>query len=297
VYDVVQAVSPSIVTISSTITEGQMSGEAVGTGIVVTADGQILTNNHVIDGATDVRVRFPGDTEPTEAKVVATDAANDLALLEVDVDRDLQPVTFADPADIRIGDAVMAIGYALDLDGAPTVTTGIVSATDRTMLESNGALDGLIQTDAAISSGNSGGPLVNALGQVVGINTAVITSEGEVAASNVGFAIGSAEVQRVLAQLQSGKAREEGYLGITPSDRTDGGSGALVVEVAGGSPASTAGIQVGDIVVQVDDSPVTGSAGLVAAIRDHAPGDQVPIVVVRNGAQQTVTVTLQARTN
>jgi putative serine protease PepD len=296
VYAVLQNISDSIVTISSTVTDAGLSGESVGTGVIVTADGQILTNNHVVEGATQVRVRFAGDTEPTPATVVAVNAANDLALLQVDVDRDLQPVTFADPATIRVGDQVMAIGYALDLDGDPSVTTGIVSATNRTMPADNGdALDGLVQTDAAISSGNSGGPLVNTRGEVVGINTAVITSGDGVAANNVGFAIGSAEVQRILAQLQTGAPVEEGYLGITPQERTDGGQGAVVVEVAPSSPAALAGVEIGDVIVAVGEIPVDGQAGVVAAIRDHAPGDQVQIIVVRNGEQRTLTVTLVAR--
>ncbi|WP_162942460.1 S1C family serine protease [Desertimonas flava] len=298
VYDVLQTIAPSVVTISAIVTSQLGTGESVGTGVVVASDGQILTNAHVVNGASEVRVRFAGDTEPTAARVVAADTANDLALLEVDTDTKLTAATFADPDEIRVGDQVMAIGYALDLDGDPTVTTGIVSAQNRTMPAddgSDGYLDGLIQTDAAISSGNSGGPLVNALGQVVGINTAVITGDGQFAATNVGFAIGSAEVQRVLAELQSGEDRREGLIGISTVERTDGGQGAVVAEVSPGGPAEAAGIRVGDIVVGVDGAAVTGAAGLVAAIRDHAPGDEVPLVIVRDGEELTVAATLAER--
>ena len=162
-----QTVGPSVVTVSSVIDNGQLAGEAVGTGVIISADGEILTNNHVVAGGGDVHVRFSGNTEPTPATVVATDPDNDLALLRVDVGADLPAATFADPASIHIGEPVVAIGFALDLDGDPTVTSGIVSAVDRTLsISQNEALDGLIQTDAAISSGNSGGPLVNAAGQV-----------------------------------------------------------------------------------------------------------------------------------
>lgn len=292
-----QTVAPSVVTVSAIVTNQVGTGESVGTGVVVSADGQIITNAHVVNGASEVRVRFAGDTEPTSATVVAVDAENDLALLEVDTDAKLTPATFADPDEIRVGDQVMAIGYALDLDGDPTVTTGIVSAQNRTMPTENGALDGLVQTDAAISSGNSGGPLVDALGQIVGINTAVIQGDGEFAATNVGFAIGSAEVQRVLEQLRAGGDRQEGLIGIGTEERIDGGQGAVVAQVTPGSPAETAGVQVGDIVVGIDGAPVTGSAGLVAAIRDHAPGDEVPLVIVRDGEQLTITATLSQRTN
>jgi putative serine protease PepD len=289
-------VGPSVVTVSATVSTGSVAGEAVGTGVVISADGEILTNAHVVAGAQDVRVRFSGNTEPTPATVVASDPDNDLALLRVDVGADLPPATFADPAGVRIGDPVVAIGFALDLDGDPTVTAGIVSALDRTLsVSQTEALDGLIQTDAAISSGNSGGPLVNAAGQVVGINTAVAESDAEVAATNVGFAIGVGEVLEVLEDLRAGGQREPGFLGVNLADRNDGGSGALVAEVTGGSPAADAGLEVGDIVVAVDDQPINGSEGLVGVVRDHSPGDQVSIVVVRGGDEVTLTATLTDR--
>ncbi len=282
-----------MVTVSSVIDNGQLSGEAVGTGVIISADGEILTNNHVIAGGGDVHVRFSGNTEPTPATVVAADPDNDLALLRVDVGADLPAATFADPASIHIGEPVVAIGFALDLDGDPTVTSGIVSAVDRTLsISQNEALDGLIQTDAAISSGNSGGPLVNAAGQVIGINTAVAESNAQQAATNVGFAIGVGEVLDVLQDLRAGGQREPGFLGVSLGDRTDGGSGALVAEVSPGSPAADAGLKVGDVVVAIDDQPINGSEGLVGVVRDHSPGDKVTIVVVRNGEQVTLTATL-----
>ena len=302
VYDVALAIRPSVVTISSTISQqtlnGDVTGQAVGTGVIVSKDGQILTNAHVVEGATDIHVRFAGDTEPTPATLVASDRSNDLALLKVDVNQDLTPVTFADASSTRIGDQVMAIGFALDLDGDPTVTTGIVSAIGRTLQTGDAdgdVLDGLIQTDAAISSGNSGGPLVNAAGQVVGIDTAVARSDSEVAASNIGFAIGSPEVQRVLEQLRSGKTHEEGYLGISASPRTDGGQGAIVSSVEADSPAAKAGIAEGDVIVAIDGNAINGADGVVAAIRDHEPGDSTAIVVVRDGQRQTIEVTLAQR--
>jgi putative serine protease PepD len=298
VYDVALSIRPSVVTVTSRIAEGNAVGEGVGTGVIVSADGDILTNAHVVNGATAVNVRFAGDTEPTPATIVAVDTDNDLALLRVDVDEPLTPATFADPASVRIGDQVMAIGFALDLDGDPTVTSGIVSATGRTLRTGDSAdsavLDGLIQTDAAISSGNSGGPLVNAAGQVVGINTAVARSDTMTAATNVGFAIGSGEVQRVLEQLRSGTERKQGFLGITAGNRTDGGQGAVVASVDPG-PAADAGITPGDVIVAIDGNPVNGSESVVAAVRDREPGNQIEVVVLRDGEQQTLTVTLGER--
>ena len=248
--------------------------------MIISADGEILTNAHVVAGAQDVRVRFAGNTEPVPATIVAADPGNDLALLRVDIDADLPAVTIADPASIRIGDPVVAIGFALDLDGDPSVTLGIVSALDRTLtISDEDSLDGLIQTDAAISSGNSGGPLVNAAGQLVGINTAVAESDIEIAATNVGFAIGAEEINEVLPLLRDGGERVPGFLGVRLADRVDGGLGALVAEVTPGSPAADAGLRVSDVVVAIDDQPINGSGGLVGVIRDHRPGDEVSIVV------------------
>jgi S1-C subfamily serine protease len=291
---VAEAVGPSVVTISADVQQGR----SVGTGVIVSADGEILTNAHVVDGATEVRVRLPGETEPTEAELLASDVGNDLALLRIDAEG-LPPVRFAPSAEVGLGDEVLAIGFALDLDGEPTVTLGIVSAVDRTIItEDGGALDGLIQTDAAISSGNSGGPLVDTGGRIVGINTAVARGDFVTAATNVGFAISSDEVSSVLADLREateGSARPEGYLGITLNERTDGGQGALVADVEADSPADEVGIEAGDVVISVDGAVTDGRAGVIAAIRDHEPGDEVAVVVVRDGEQRTFDVTLAER--
>ena len=293
VREVVEAVGPSVVTISVDLAQGR----AVGTGVVLSADGEILTNAHVVENATAIRVRLPGDTEPTEATLIAADAGNDLALLQIKAS-DLLPATFAPTSEVALGDEVVAIGFALDLDGDPTATLGIVSALDRTIITEEGALDGLIQTDAAISSGNSGGPLADAQARIVGINTAVARSDITTAATNVGFAISSDEVLSVLDDLrqsEGGEPRREGFLGVSLDDRTDGGQGAVITEVTADSPASDAGIEVGDVVVAVDDAATDGSAGVIAAIRDHSPGDEVSVVVVRGGDEQTFDVTLVER--
>ena len=292
-------VAPSVVTISADV-EGGIggAGTSVGTGVITTTDGEILTNAHVVEGATEIRVRLAGESEPRDATLLAADSGNDLALLRIEGD-EFAAAEFADPEEIAIGDEVMAIGFALDLDGDPSVTKGIVSALNRTIVTSSDAvLDGLIQTDAAISSGNSGGPLVNSLGQVVGINTAVARGDTFTAATNIGFAISAAETLPIVESLReqaNGEPREEGFLGVTLADRTDGGQGAIIATVEDDTPAAAAGLLEGDIVIEIDDAPIEGLAGLVAAIRDLEPGDETEIVVLREGELMDFTVTLAAR--
>ena len=297
VAEVLKKIQPSVVTIIAITEEGMNPGRSTGTGVVITSDGDILTNDHVVDGADQVSVLFAGDTEPSLATVLAVDVGNDLALLHVDK-TGLTPAVFADPSSIDIGDEVVAVGFALDLDGGPTVTRGIVSALNRTIVSGDGALDGLIQTDTAISSGNSGGPLVNTRGQVIGINTAVFQSSSEVAANNVGFSISVAEALPVIEELRAqanGQARTEGYLGVSVLDRNDGGLGAMIAEVSPGSPADLAGMKVDDVVIQADGSPVDGQPALVAAIRDKSPGDTIKIDVLRDGERITLTAQLIER--
>lgn len=289
----------SVVTISTTISDDAGGGRAVGTGVVLTSDGEILTNAHVVADAKDVVVRFAGETEPRIAIVLASDVGNDLALIKVDA-TGLVVATFAKPGSVRIGDAVVAIGYALALDGGPTVTAGIVSALKRTIVTDSGALNSLIQTDAAISSGNSGGPLVNLKGEIVGINTAVARGDSESAATNIGFSISVDEVLHVIDQLRAqanGTVREEGFLGVGLTGREDGGQGAIITDVQPNSPADLAGIVVDDIVLSVDGEPIDGQAGLVAAIRDAVPGQTVKIEISRNGKRMTFSATLVSRSN
>jgi putative serine protease PepD len=293
VAQVASVIGPSVVAIQAIDGEGG----AVGTGVIVTSDGEIVTNAHVVEGATSVNVRLAGETEPRPATVINADKARDLALLRVSA-TGLPAATFAPSADLRVGDEVVAIGYALDLDGDPSVTRGIVSALDRTLTAGDGVvLTGLVQTDAAISSGNSGGPLVNALGQVVGINTLVADSQtpGR-AANNLGFAIKADEVLNGIDRLRDASTETAaGFLGVGLVERSDGGSGAEVVEVAPGSPGEAAGIRVGDSVIRVNDTPIDGRAALIAAIRDFGPGAKVTVELVRDGQTQTVTATLVER--
>ena len=289
--------APSVVAVQSNFVRDGRSGESLGTGLIVTADGEILTNAHVVGDATTVHVRLNGESEPRQAAVVIADPSRDLALLRVEADG-LNPATFASPHDVRIGDEVLAIGYALDLDGDPTVTLGIVSSLDRTLATETGALKGLIQTDAAISSGNSGGPLVNALGKVVGLTTLVSSTDIGSTANGLGFAISTAELLPAIELLRAeatGEVAAAGYLGVQLEGRRDGGSGALVAEVVPGSAANEAGIRVGDVVVAVDGEPITGQAGLVATIRTLAPGEHAEVSLIRDGVPLEVTAVLGER--
>lgn len=297
VLSAASVIGPSIVSIGtiSEVSEGLLRGS--GTGIVLTADGEIVTNAHVVDGADTVNVRLPGETEPRLATVLASDAGRDLALLRIDADG-LRPATFAASDDVRVGDPVLAVGFALALDGDPSVTQGIVSALDRTSADDVRALKGLIQTDTPISSGNSGGPLVNSLGQVVGVVTFVATSDNGSEANDLGFAISNRELLPSIERLREqalGDAPATAFLGVQLEPRIDGGSGALVAEVVPDSGADDAGIRVGDVVVAVDGVEITGQAGLVATIRDLTHGDQVEIDLVRGGSAVTVTATLGRR--
>jgi putative serine protease PepD len=287
-------VGPSTVTITSIIGD-QVYG--TGTGVIITADGEIVTNAHVVEGADEVRVRLDGETEPREAEVLASDPPNDLALIRIEASG-LPAATIAAPDDVRVGEPVVAIGFALALDGGASVTTGVVSALDRTLVTEIGALGGLLQTDAAISSGNSGGPLVNANGEVIGINTAVATGNATRSASNVGFAISARTLLSEIETLRAaagGETPAEGFLGVSIEDRNDGGAGAVIAEVTPDSPADEAGFEVGDVVVEADGRPVGGQGGLIAAIRDGRPGTELTFTVLRDGDLLDLTATLVVR--
>jgi putative serine protease PepD len=201
----IAAVESSIVSVD-TVTQVRrgrftQSGAGAGTGVVIDSEGHILTNAHVVEGATSITITVNGETTARSATLVASDVAHDIAVLKVADSSDLVPAPFGSSADLVVGDDVLAIGNALALEGGMSVTQGIVSALDRTLETETGTLTGLVQTDAAISSGNSGGALVNAAGEVVGINTAVATGYGSVTASNIGFAIAIDDALTVASAL------------------------------------------------------------------------------------------------
>jgi S1-C subfamily serine protease len=297
VAGVVAKAGPSVVTIQTEI-GGRFGGEAAGTGIILTADGEIVTNAHVIEGATTIKVTLAGEVQAREAKLVGSDTDADIAVLQLSGVSGLTPADLGDSSTLQVGDDVVAIGNALALRGSPTVTKGIVSALDRTLDTGTVTMTGLLQTDASISSGNSGGPLVNALGKVIGIDTAVATSTGTTSAENIGFAIPINSVMPVVQRLKSGgSAAAKGYLGVRTTDPTDGSRGTLIVGVESGSPADAAGLKANDLVVSVGGHTVDGAAALAAAVKAHVPGDKVAIIISRNGQELTLEATLGTAPN
>jgi putative serine protease PepD len=266
--------------------------QGAGTGVVLTPDGEVLTNAHVVAGATAIKVNLAGESQARDATLVAADSGNDVALIKISGAGDLKTVELGSSEALRVGDDVVAVGNALDLKGGFTVTRGIVSALNRSIGAEDGArLSGLIQTDAAINPGNSGGPLVNAGGQVVGINTAV---EGQ--AQNIGFAIAIDKIKPMLDRLREGQSTStspRAYLGV--STQSVDGTGATVVDVGPGTPAAGAGIQVGDVIVALDGQPITDSDGLASTVGNHKPGDRVTVTYQRGGTRRTAQVTLGTR--
>jgi putative serine protease PepD len=269
---------------------GQES-QAEGSGFVIDGNGHIATNQHVVDGASSITVTF-ADGKKASAKVVATDSSTDVAVIKVDAPRsELHPLQFADSNGVKVGDGVVAIGSPFGLEG--TVTTGIVSALNRTIQAPNNfTISGAIQTDAAINHGNSGGPLLDADGHVIGINAQIESDSG--GNDGVGFAIPSSIVQRVAQQLISSGKISHAYLGVQLSD---GNGGAQVGQVVAGAPAADAGIRSGDVVTAIDGKTVNGADALVTAVDAKKPGDTVTLKVRRGGSTSDMKVKLGTRPN
>jgi S1-C subfamily serine protease len=277
-----------------------------GTGVIYDASGHILTNNHVIAGADQLLVSLP-DGRASKATLVGADPQTDLAVLQV-TGSNLPVAKLGNSDSPKLGDAVVAIGNALGLPGSPTVSVGVVSAKDRTVQEPGDGsspgpfLFGLIQTDAAINPGNSGGPLSDSNGAVIGINTLVATQASPgVPAQGIGFAISINTAKAIADQLVANGKVNHPYLGIsymvlTPITAAQlnvpGGHGAVVGQVAPGSPAEKAGILPGDVITAVDGKQIQGESDLAQILSMHKPGDQVKLTIVRNGASMDVTVTL-----
>ncbi len=267
---------------------GQES-QAEGSGFVIDGDGHIVTNQHVVDGATSIKVTF-ADGKTATAKVVGTDRSTDVAVIKVDPGAtDLHPLTFADSKAVQVGDGVVAIGSPFGLEG--TVTTGIVSALDRTIeAPNNYTISGAIQTDAAINHGNSGGPLLDAAGRVIGITSQIESDSG--GNDGIGFAVPSSVAQNVAQQLISGGKVAHAYLGVQLSDAT-GGVG--VAQISSGGPAADAGLRSGDVVTAIDGRDVGSADALVSAVDAHKPGDRITLHVRRGGQTRDITVTLGTR--
>ena len=303
VSDLVKEVRPGVVSVTQERVRLDIFGlpeeipVGAGTGVVVDDQGLVLTNHHVIAGATRVLVTGE-DGEPRDATVVAEASTRDLALLHVDDHTGLTPLPFADLTVLEVGDPVIAIGNALGLDAAePTVSAGIVSATGRTLDSPVGTMQNLIQTDAAINPGNSGGPLLNANGEVVGINTAIIGR-----AQNVGFAISIDTADAFIDRYHSGIG--EPFVGVSmvdnsppAADRFDLATtvGALIIEIVPDSAADQAGIERFDVITRFGDTDIETADDLTQAVLAAAPGDTVEIDVVRGQRTSTTTLTVGER--
>lgn len=303
---VAAAVQPSVVSIKVSA----RSGSDEGSGVIMSSDGTILTNNHVIaaaaSGGGTISVTFAdGDTAP--ATIVGRDESTDLAVVKASGVSGLKPATFGDSESVHVGDTVLAIGSPLGLEGS--VSAGIISALHRPVdvgsdqqqdpfggQQGSGTstvLNDAIQTDAPINPGNSGGPLVDSQGRVIGINSAIASlSSGTGQSGNigVGFAIPVDEAQRVAKQLVNGQTVTRAVLGVQVSDVSEGG--ARVEGVTSSSGADRAGLRVGDIITRVDGATVADATALTAAIRTHSAGDTVRLTFTRDGATRTVTATL-----
>jgi S1-C subfamily serine protease len=301
VKDVLARVEPAVVTVQQ---QGG-GGLSSGTGMIITADGEVLTNAHVISGRGGITVTLFNETKARKATLVGSDPANDLALLKIDGASGLPTATLGDSDAAEVGDDVVAIGNALALAGGPTVTTGIISAKGRTLEQ----LDGLLQTDAAINPGNSGGPLVDAKAEVIGINTAVIRgSASQGGAEGIGFAIASNTAKPIIEELRKangGPIRTSGaFLGvgtvtITPdiATRLDLGvdRGAIVQSITPGSAADRAGLLVNDVIVGIGGDSVATVADVGRIIRARKPGDKVKIEFFRDKKQQSADAELGQR--
>jgi S1-C subfamily serine protease len=293
----------------------QQQSTATGSGFLIDEEGHLITNAHVVDGAKSVTVQL-GDGDPQEAEIVGTDPSTDIAVLKVDDTQGVNPLPLGDSSNVQVGDPVVAIGNPFGLDR--TVTTGIVSALQRQIQAPNGfSISDVIQTDAAINPGNSGGPLIDAAGQVIGINSQIESQSG--GNVGIGFAVPIKTAADVVSQLEDGGEIHRAYLGITGGDITPDVAqalnlpveqGVLVEQVLDGGPADDAGIEGasgeatiggqtvpigGDIITKVDGKEVTGMDDVISAVNAKEPGDELTFTVSRDGEQRDVTVKLGDR--
>ncbi len=290
------------------VTGSQGSGS--GSGIILSSDGLILTNNHVAEVAGNggqITVSF-ADGSHAPAEVVGLDPLTDTALVQAQDVEGLTPATIGESAGVDVGEQVVAIGSPFGLDA--TVTSGIISALQRpvdvgTDENGNATVYPAIQTDAAINPGNSGGPLVDLNGHVIGINSSIQSTGGnglggEAGSIGLGFAIPIDEVLPVIEQMKNGETPTHARLGITVQNVTSNGSGAQVIDgaqiqdIGAGSAAGSAGLEGGDVITKIDDTLITGSDSLIATVRSYRPGDEVTVTYERNGEESTTTLTLDS---
>jgi S1-C subfamily serine protease len=265
---------------------------ASGSGFVIDDAGHIVTNDHVVEDATQYRVRFGDNGDPIVAKLLGTDPSADLALLKIDpkaMPDEIQPLQLGASEQLRPGDEAIAIGSPFGLEG--TVTSGIVSALGRTIQAPNGfSISGAVQTDAAINPGNSGGPLLDSQGRVIGVNSQIQTNGGSDQNSGVGFAVPVDAIKRALPFLENGKDVPHAYLGVQVAQASAGG--ATVGSLIANGPAAKGGLRQGDRIVEIAGTPVHEPDDVSAAVNTHRPNDEVRVVVERGGERRTLTVKL-----
>jgi len=305
---IAQKLQPSIVRVQTEIASVDAFGRAVpgigvGTGVIIDGDGHIVTNNHVVTGesgtapANSIRVTLFDQTS-LPATIVGRDQATDLAVIKID-HPGLTPATWADPASLEVGQDVVAIGFALDLEGAPSVTAGVLSAKNRTISEPPYTIPEALQTDAGINPGNSGGALVNARGEVIGINTAIIQN-----AQNIGFAISVALANPIVERLIQDGSISRSFMGIATVDVNQQivnnfhlpiDHGLFIATVADGSPADSAGLQENDVIESIDGQEIDNNGQLLALLAQKQPGDTVTVTYYRSGDKHDTRLTLGER--
>ncbi|HJY26379.1 MAG TPA: trypsin-like peptidase domain-containing protein, partial [Actinomycetes bacterium] len=288
--------SPSVVTISVV----GRQGSGTGSGVIISEDGYVVTNNHVVNAGAgaDITVRL-NDGRVVDATVVGTDPTSDLAVIQLEDASGLTPAEWGDSSSLEVGDVVVAIGSPLGLDG--TLTSGVISTISRPVRTGNDASSeaviDAIQHDAPINPGNSGGALLDSQGRLVGINSAIATVGGQQSGNiGVGFAIPSDTARNVAEQIIEQGYAERAYLGVSTSQPNPpaADNGAQVREVVAGGPAQGAGLQVGDVITQVGERRIDDADELTVAVRNNAPGDSVDVTYLRDGQENTVSVTLAA---
>jgi putative serine protease PepD len=287
-------VAPGVVDITVTSSGSGIAGSAAqaeGSGFVIDTSGDIVTNQHVVAGATSIKVRFQDGTVE-KATLVGTDPSTDIAVIKVSGDSSLlHPLTFGSSSSLQVGDEVAAIGSPFGLP--ESMTSGIVSAVNRTITAPNKfSISGSIQTDAAINPGNSGGPLLNMSGQVIGVNAQIESDSG--GNDGVGFAIPSDAVKSVANTLIAGQTVQHAYLGVQVGDSSSG-TGAQVTTVKADTPASKAGIKAGDVITAINGATVANADDLTAKINAHKPNQKVTLTVTRSGKSLSIDVTLGVR--
>jgi putative serine protease PepD len=270
-----------------------LAGNASGSGFFITRSGEIVTNAHVVNGASSLTVRF-ADGKTTPATLVGKDESTDIALLKINPNgRNIKPLALADSSRIHVGDASYAIGNPLGLDGS--FTAGVISALGRSIDAPNGfAIPDALQTDAALNPGNSGGPLLNSSAQVIGLNSQIATRAG--GNSGIGFAVPSNTIAAVVRQLRATGHVNHAYLGVSSADAPSG-AGALVGALTQNGPAAKAGLRSGDLIVKVGGRTVTSSEDLINAVDAGTAGTSVKVRVKRGGHFQTFNVMLGSRPN